>query len=81
MKIWGTARVVENDAVLVARLMPKDYNAKPEQTIVFHVDAWDANCPRHIPLRFEAREVAKMLELRDARIRELEAELWSLRET
>ncbi|MGO4566311.1 pyridoxamine 5'-phosphate oxidase family protein [Rhizobium sp. 2YAF20] len=81
VKIWGTARVVENDAALVARLMPKDYNAKPEQTIVFHVDAWDANCPQHIPLRFEAPEVAKMLELRDARIRELEAELWSLRET
>jgi predicted pyridoxine 5'-phosphate oxidase superfamily flavin-nucleotide-binding protein len=81
VKIWGTARVVENDAALVARLMPKDYNAKPEQTIVFHVDAWDANCPQHIPLRFEASEVAKMLELRDARIRELEAELWSLRET
>lgn len=80
VKIWGTARVVENDAALVARLMPKDYNAKPEQTIVFHVDAWDANCPQHIPLRFEAPEVAKMLELRDARIRELEAELWSLRE-
>jgi predicted pyridoxine 5'-phosphate oxidase superfamily flavin-nucleotide-binding protein len=81
VKIWGTARVVENDAALVARLMPKDYNAKPEQTIVFHVDAWDANCPQHIPLRFEAPEVAKMLEVRDARIRELEAELWLLRET
>jgi predicted pyridoxine 5'-phosphate oxidase superfamily flavin-nucleotide-binding protein len=81
VKIWGTARVVENDAALVARLMPKDYNAKPEQTIVFHVDAWDANCPQHIPLRFEAPEVAKMLELRDARIRELEAELRSLKET
>jgi predicted pyridoxine 5'-phosphate oxidase superfamily flavin-nucleotide-binding protein len=81
VKIWGTARVVENDAALVARLMPKDYNAKPEQTIVFHVDAWDANCPQHIPLRFEAAEVATMIEDRDARIGELEAELRSLRKT
>jgi predicted pyridoxine 5'-phosphate oxidase superfamily flavin-nucleotide-binding protein len=81
VKIWGTARVVENDAALVARLMPKDYNAKPEQAIVFHVDAWDANCAQHIPLRFEAAEVATMIEDRDARIGELEAELRSLRKT
>jgi uncharacterized protein len=79
VKLWGTARVVENDADLVERLMPKGYRAKAEQVIIFHVDAWDANCPQHIPLRFEAAEVAKMIETKDARIKALEAELSVLR--
>lgn len=81
VKIWGTAKVVEEDAELVAALVPSGYDAKPEQVIIFHVDAWDANCPQHIPLRFEAAEVAKMMALKDARIAELEAELRALQET
>jgi predicted pyridoxine 5'-phosphate oxidase superfamily flavin-nucleotide-binding protein len=79
IKIWGTARVVENDPELVEQLMPKGYNARPEQAILFHVNAWDANCPQHIPLRFEAAEVLAAMESRDARIRELEAELAAMR--
>ena len=54
VKIWGTARVVESDAKLLAKLMPEGYRARPEQAIVFDVNAWDANCPQHIPRRFEA---------------------------
>ena len=38
VKIWGTARVVEGDAELIARLMPKGYQARPEQAILFTVD-------------------------------------------
>jgi predicted pyridoxine 5'-phosphate oxidase superfamily flavin-nucleotide-binding protein len=47
--------------------------------ILFHVEAWDANCPQHIPLRFEADEVLKAIESRDARIEELEAEIATLK--
>ena len=36
------------------KLMPKGYKARPEQAILFTVSAWDANCPQHIPQRFEA---------------------------
>jgi predicted pyridoxine 5'-phosphate oxidase superfamily flavin-nucleotide-binding protein len=79
VKIWGTATVVEHDAGLVAQLMPEDYGAKPEQVIIFHVDAWDANCPQHIPLRFEAAEVAKLIEMNGARIRQLEQEILTLK--
>lgn len=75
IKIWGTARIVEGDDALVARLMPRDYKARPEQAILFTVSAWDANCPQHIPQRFEAADVAAALAARDARIAELEAEL------
>jgi predicted pyridoxine 5'-phosphate oxidase superfamily flavin-nucleotide-binding protein len=79
IKIWGKARVVEGDQDLLEQLMPEGYAARPEQVILFHVDAWDANCPQHIPLRFEAAEVVKAIETRDARIRALEAEIAALR--
>lgn len=49
VKIWGEARVVEDDPALVARLMPAGYAARPEAAIVIRVTAWDANCPQHIP--------------------------------
>jgi predicted pyridoxine 5'-phosphate oxidase superfamily flavin-nucleotide-binding protein len=79
VKIWGEARVVEGDAELTARLMPKGYKARPSQVIVFKVAAWDANCPQHIPRRLEAAEVAGLIAERDRRIAELEAQLESLR--
>lgn len=81
VKIWGTAAVVEGDATLLDQLMPKSYEARREQVILFNVEAWDANCPQHIPLRFEAEEVLKAMETRDARIKELESEIAHLKAT
>jgi predicted pyridoxine 5'-phosphate oxidase superfamily flavin-nucleotide-binding protein len=80
VKIWGEARVVENDEALTAKLMPQGYKARPEQVILFTVSAWDANCPQHIPQRFEAADVAAALIERDRRIAALEAEIKRLRE-
>lgn len=79
IKIWGKARVVEEDVALIARLMPPNYKARSDQAILFHVDTWDANCPQHIPQRFEAADVARSLAERDQRIVELEAEIARLR--
>ncbi len=79
VKIWGEARVVEGDAKLTASLMPEGYKARAEQVILFKVFAWDANCPQHIPQRFEAADVAADLAERDRRIEALEAELQRLR--
>ena len=75
VKIWGEARVVEDDAALTASLMPADYKARPEQAILFTVAAWDTNCPQHIPQRFEAADVAAALGERDRRIAALQAEV------
>jgi uncharacterized protein len=80
VKIWGEARVVEGDAELTARLIAKDYRARPEQVILFSISAWDTNCPQHIPQRFEAADVAAALAGRDKRIEELQAEVARLRE-
>jgi predicted pyridoxine 5'-phosphate oxidase superfamily flavin-nucleotide-binding protein len=79
VKIWGEARVVEDDPALTDALMPKDYRARPEQVILFRITAWDTNCPQHIPQKFDAADVAAALASRDARIAELEAELAALK--
>lgn len=79
IKIWGEARVVEGDTALIEQLMPKDYKARAEQIIVLSIKAWDANCPQHIPVRLEAKDVQRALDVRDARIAELEREVGRLR--
>ncbi|MEH2479478.1 putative pyridoxine 5'-phosphate oxidase superfamily flavin-nucleotide-binding protein [Nitrobacteraceae bacterium AZCC 2146] len=80
IKIWGEARVVEDDPALLTSLMPAGYKARPEQVILFKIAAWDTNCPQHIPQKFDAADVAAALASRDARIAELEAELAALKD-
>ena len=80
VKIWGAARIVEDDPALTSSLMPKGYRARPEQVMVFKVSAWDTNCPQHIPQKFDAGDVAEALALRDQRIAELEAEVAALKQ-
>lgn len=75
VKIWGEARVIDDRPDLVAQLMPQGYKARGEAAILFEVAAWNANCPQHIPQRFEAADVAATIAVREARIAELEAEL------
>ncbi|MCK1746172.1 pyridoxamine 5'-phosphate oxidase family protein [Bradyrhizobium sp. 139] len=79
VKIWGEARVVEDDEALTTSLMPKGYRARPEQVILFKIAAWDTNCPQHIPQKFDAADVAAALAARDQRIAELEAEVAALK--
>ena len=79
VKVWGTARMVDDDPALVERLMPPGYSARAEQALVFTVKAWDTNCSRHIPQRFEAADVAAALAARDARIEALERTVQELR--
>ena len=79
VKIWGQARVIENDPELIARLFPEDYRARPEAAILFTVEAWDANCPQHIPQMVFAEDVAAAIAVLNERIAALEAENARLR--
>ena len=79
VKVWGRAKMIEGDDDLAEKLMPPGYNARAEQVLIFEVDAWDANCPQHIPQRFEAEDVAATLAERDRRIADLEAEIAEMR--
>ncbi|HWK94392.1 MAG TPA: pyridoxamine 5'-phosphate oxidase family protein [Pseudolabrys sp.] len=74
IKIWGHARVVENDAALVEKLFDAGYKAKPERVILFTIDAWDVNCPQHIVTRFTEQEIAEAMGGVTRKIAELEAE-------
>ncbi|MCE9573557.1 MAG: pyridoxamine 5'-phosphate oxidase family protein [Deltaproteobacteria bacterium] len=78
VKIWGEARVVDDDPALLARLMPAGYDARPERAILIRVTAWDVNCPQHIPQKFAAADVEAALAARDRRIAELEAQVAEL---
>ena len=76
IKIWGTARMVEDDAELIRRLTDADYaEGTPERAVLFEITAWDVNCPQHITPRFTEADVARAVQPLHDRIRELEAEL------
>ncbi|MCH7551535.1 MAG: pyridoxamine 5'-phosphate oxidase family protein [Proteobacteria bacterium] len=75
IKIWGRARVVDDDADLLARLTDTDYVGVPERAVVFEITAWDVNCPQHITPRFTEAQVAEITAPLKQRITELEAAL------
>ena len=71
--------MVENDPVLMDKLVDPGYRARPERAIVFTIEAWDSNCSQHITARYTEAEVAQAVTgLRD-RIASLEAENARLR--
>ncbi|HAD87739.1 MAG TPA: pyridoxamine 5'-phosphate oxidase [Rhodospirillaceae bacterium] len=79
IKIWGTARVIEDDPDLLDRLADPDYpDGRPEQAVVFTVVAWDVNCPQHITPRFAENDIARAVKPLKDRITDLEAKLLSL---
>jgi uncharacterized protein len=78
-KIWGKARVVTDDPELIAQLMPDSYRAKPQQVILFEIEAWDTNCPQHIPQKLDAVDVAQAVARLEANIVALETENADLR--
>jgi predicted pyridoxine 5'-phosphate oxidase superfamily flavin-nucleotide-binding protein len=76
VKLWGRARVLEDDAEALAVLrLPAGEAARAERAIVFTLTAWDANCPRHIPHLVPAAEVERTVRGLEARIAALEAQL------
>lgn len=79
VKLWGTARVIEDDPKLLKTLADAGYPAEIERAIVFTIDAWDINCPRHIHKRFSQRQIGPVIEKLERRVQELEAQLAATR--
>ena len=80
VKIWGTAAVVEDDAQLLAQLADEDYRANPERAFVFHVEAWDVNCPQHIKPRWTEEELGPLVRDLKTQVETLTAENARLRQ-
>lgn len=79
IKLWGRARVVEDDAALVEKLFDASYKAKPERAILFAIEAWDVNCSQHIVTRFTEEEVEAAFDAVRGKIEELQTENARLR--
>lgn len=71
LKIWGRAQFVEGDEALIDRLRVPGYPAQIDRAILFQVEAWNWNCPQHIPIRYSQAEVDAL----KARIVDLEQQL------
>jgi predicted pyridoxine 5'-phosphate oxidase superfamily flavin-nucleotide-binding protein len=79
VKLWGTAKVVDDDPELLARLADSEYRGKVERAILFTIQAWDVNCQQHIHKRLSERQIKPMIKKLQDRISELEAEMAKLR--
>ena len=79
IKIWGSARFVEDDPTLLQQVADTDYKARPQRVLLFHVEAWDVNCPQHIQPRFTAEEMEPVIQKLQDRIADLERENAELR--
>jgi predicted pyridoxine 5'-phosphate oxidase superfamily flavin-nucleotide-binding protein len=79
VKLWGRARVVENDLELMERLVDPAYKARPQRAVVFTLEAWDINCTQHIVPRYSEGEIAPGIDKLVARIKELEEEVERLK--
>ena len=79
VKLWGRARVVENDTELMERLVDPTYKARPQRAVVFTIEAWDINCTQHIVPRYSEAEIAPGVNKLVERIKELEDEVARLK--
>ena len=79
IKLWGRARVVEDDAALTARLFNAAFRARSAAGILFTIEAWDTNCSSHITARFTEPEVMEATQVLRDRLTALEAENARLR--
>ncbi|MDB5384375.1 MAG: Pyridoxamine 5-phosphate oxidase [Planctomycetaceae bacterium] len=80
VKLWGSAKVVENDQALLEQLRDPTYPGNVERAILFTIEAWDINCSQHIHTRYSQTQIEPIIEQLQQRISQLEAELTSLRE-
>lgn len=51
---------------------------RTQREMTIHIEAFDWNCPKYIPVRFEAEDVQRALDERDQHIAQLEAQLAQL---
>ena len=76
LKIWGRVKLVDATEApeLIAELHDETYRARPERAVVITIEAFDWNCPQHIPRRFTLDEFEEKFESLREEITQLRAE-------
>lgn len=77
LKIYAEAEIIEisDNPDLYDLLKPEDYKFRPERMMIFHIKAYDWNCPQHITPRYTEQEMLPMLQEQNEYVRELEEEV------
>lgn len=76
LKLWGRARLIEtaDEPDIVVPLHDRTYRARPERAVVIEVEAFDWNCPQHIPMRLTIDELKPHLSELQTELEILKAE-------
>ncbi len=82
LKIFAKAEVIElkDNPELYEQLNLEDYKFRPERMMVFHIEAYDWNCPQHITPRYTTEEIEKAFLPQQEHIASLEEEIKELKE-
>lgn len=78
IKLWGWAEAVEDDDALLAKLS-EGATAAPQRSILFHLEAWDRNCPQHIPQLIPIEAVESLMRDNEEKVAALQAEIAALK--
>lgn len=82
LKIYAEAEIVsiDDNPELFELLKPEDYKFRPECMLLFHIKAYDWNCPQHITPRYSPADIEQLTHFQDVYIKRLEQEIEMLRE-
>ena len=58
----------------------KEYKFRPERMMIFHIEAYDWNCPQHITQRYTVDEINAAFAPQKQYITKLEEEIKKLKE-
>jgi predicted pyridoxine 5'-phosphate oxidase superfamily flavin-nucleotide-binding protein len=77
LKIYAKSEVIElkDNPELYEIVDLEDYKFRPERMMVFHIEAYDWNCPQHIKQRFTLEEIDEITKPLRNKIKELEEKL------
>ncbi|PQB06869.1 pyridoxamine 5'-phosphate oxidase [Polaribacter filamentus] len=77
LKIFAKAETValDDNSELFKTLNLDNYKFRPERMMVFHIEAYDWNCPQHIKQRFTLEEIDEITKPLRNKIKELEEKL------
>lgn len=75
IKLWGTAKVIDNDKKLLDSLADESYRVRLERVILFTIKAWDVNCNQHIQQRFTEAYIKSITNPLNEKIKALEHQI------